>query len=161
MYLSVLIFNEELFKEVIHFCSLQTARHPVEEPFFSAVKEVAEFYVKAGERRDLNLNHLNSALKKLNSLGDVYYGVNVVRFRKDLEDLVREVVRSRHYFPVKIGFHMRSDHGKGILKRLISALVSKIRRIGGRRWTLISSETASCCSTETSWKRLRELPIQP
>ncbi|MDQ7038393.1 MAG: hypothetical protein Q9N26_04230, partial [Aquificota bacterium] len=30
VYLSVLIFNEELFKEVIHFCSLQTARHPVE-----------------------------------------------------------------------------------------------------------------------------------
>ncbi|GEM_PF-978604 len=161
VYLSVLIFNEELFREVIHFCSLQTARYPAEGSFFSAVREVAEFYVKAGEGKDLSPYHLSKALEILNGFGDIYYGINVARFRKDVENLIREVIRARRYFPIKIGFHMRSGHGKGILRRLISALVGKIRRIGGRRWTLISSETVSSCSTETYWRRLRGLPIQP
>lgn len=160
VYLSVLIFNEELFKEAIIFCSLQEDRYPEEAPFFSTVREIAEFYVKAYEKKDADVNHLTRALESLSCLGGVYYGINVDRLKGDIEELIREVARNRRYFMIKIGFHMRSDHGKGVLRRLISLIVGKIRKIGGGRWTLTSSEAVCSYSTEISWRRLRGLPIQ-
>jgi hypothetical protein len=137
VYLSVLIFNEELFREVVHFCSAQGARYPREAPFFSALGRTAEFYIRVVEKREFDLELLNGALEELNALRDIYYGVNLGRLRRDLEDLIREVSRNRRYFLIKIGFHMRSDRGRGLLRRFIDALMGKIREIGGRSRDLL------------------------
>ncbi len=159
VYLSVIIFNEELFPEVSHFCSNQSLRYPEEEPFFTALREISEFYRRCTDRKEIDVTHLTKALENLSGLEEVYYGVNVARLRKDLENLIREVSRNRRYFLIKVSFHMRSDHGKGIFRRIISRLVGKIKQFGGRRWTLISSETAYSYSTGTCWRRQRDLPI--
>ncbi len=158
VHLSAVIFNEELFQEAFYFCSNQALRYPEEGVFFEAIKKLAEFYMKVTERRETRPDFLSEALEKLDCLGEVYYGVDIGKLRRDLEALLKEVSKSGRIFLVKLSFHMSSDHGKGVLRKIISRLVGKIREFGGRRWILTSSETASSSSTGTFWRRQRGLP---
>ncbi len=161
VYLSSLIFNEELYGELIHYAGLQALRFPEETPFFEALKKLSEFYLKVNDRKEFDLSLLEDARSKLSSLGSPYYGVNTMKLKKDVEQLIRDVRRGRKYFILKISFTVASGPRKGLLRRLITRVVGKIKQLGGKRWTLISSETVFSSFTGTSWKRQRghQIPV--
>ena len=157
VYMSALIFNEELYAESAHYASVQAMRFPREEPFFTTVKDISEFYIKLNERKEFDTELLERALGRVKGLGSTYYSVNVEKLRKDLEALIKDVSKGRGYFVLKISFTLVSGHGKGFLRRVISKLVEKLRELGGKRWTLMNSETVCSSFTGTYWRRQRGL----
>jgi len=161
VYLVAVIFNEELYNEVVHFSKLQAMRFPQEEPFFNAVKNISEFYMKVNDKKEFDVQLLEGALAELSGLKSPYYGVNVAKLRRDLETLVREVSKGRRYFILKIDFTIASNHGRGLIRRLVSKLVRKIKELGGKRWTLMNSGTVFSSFTGTSWRRQRgqQIPV--
>ncbi len=158
VYLASLIFNEELYGEAFHYAGSQALRFPKEAPFFKAVGEIAEFYIKLSERKEFDTQHLERALELIKDLGSTYYSVNLDKLRKDIDTLLKDINRGRGYFILKISFTLVSGHGKGFLKRLISGLISKLKDIGGRRWILMNSGTVCSSFTGTYWRRQSGLP---
>jgi len=159
VYLSALIFNEELYTESVHFSNLQSMRFPGEEPFFSAVKDLAEFYVKVNERREFDTELLERAYAKISRFKNPYYGINTLKLRRDIENLIKDINKGKKYFILKIDFTIASSHRKGFLRKVVSKVVRKLKEIGGRRWTLMNSETVCSYFTGTSWKKQRDLRI--
>ncbi len=159
VHLSAVIFNEELYAELIHYTRLQAQRFPQEEPFFSVIADLSEFYIKINERREFDTGLLEKALSRLSDFKSPYYGINIDKLRRDVEALLKDVTKGRKYFILKISFTIASDHGRGMVRRLISKVVGKIREIGGRRWSLMNSGTVFSSFTGTSWRRQRERQI--
>ena len=161
VYLSAIIFNEELYGEVIHYSKMQSLRFPEEAPFFNVIADLSEFYVKVNERREFDLQLLEKALSELSSFKSPYYGINTAKLRRDVEALLKDVSRGKRYFVLKISFTITSNHRRGLVRRFISGVVKKIRELGERRWTLMNSEMILSSFTETSWGRQRgqQIPV--
>ncbi|NPA42179.1 MAG: hypothetical protein GXO18_07905 [Aquificae bacterium] len=158
VHMNALIFNEELFSESAHYASLQSLRFPQESPFFEALKKVSEFYAKLNERGETNTELIEDALKELSGFDSIYYGANLGKFKRDLEVLLRETSKGRKPFVVKISFTIGSGHGTGLLSRIFSKLLGKLKELGGKRWILMNSGTDYSSFTGTCWRRQRELP---
>lgn len=156
VYLASIIFNEELYSESAYYASTQAFRFPQEKPFFNAVKELSEFYLRLNEKKEPSVELLQSALGRISTLKSPYYGVNTDKLKQDIEALIKDISKGRKYFILKISFTLVSGHGKGFFRRLISKLVNKLKEIGGRRWTLMSSETVYSSFTGTCLRRQRE-----
>lgn len=157
VHMNALIFNEELFMESSLYAEQQSLRFKEEEVFFRAIRKVSDFYVKALEQGEVKPELVKDALCELKSLKGIYYGLNILRLRKDLESLLKDISRGKGYPVIKISFVLGSGHGKGLLHRIFSKVVRKLREIGGRRWTLMNSGTDCCSFTGTYWIRRREL----
>ncbi|WP_457600833.1 hypothetical protein [Hydrogenivirga sp.] len=158
VYMSALIFNEELYSESAHYADIQAARFPREEPFFTMVKELSEFYLKLNDKKEFDLELLERALTKAGRFGNTYYSVNTEKLRKDIEALIKDIQKGRKYFILKISFTLVSGHGKGLFRRIISKLVKKLRELGGKKWTLMSSGMVYSSFTGTYWRKQRGLP---
>ncbi len=153
VYLSALIFNEELYKEISHFTSTLSLRFPDEELFFSAVGNLAEFYTRIGEKKEFHVSALERALSDLEKLGGTYYGINITKLRKDVESLIKEINRGRKHFVIKISFTIGTGHGKDRLRSVISKFIGKLRKFRGGRWTLMNSGVAHSLFKGSSWRK--------
>jgi hypothetical protein len=159
VYLSALIFNEELYRESSHYASFQALRFPREEPFFSAVRDLSEFYVKLNDKREFDISLLERAHRRISPLGNTYYSVNTEKLMKDIEALMKDIAKGKKYFILKISFTLVSGHGRGFIRRIVSKIVDRLKELGGKRWTLMSSETVCSSFTGTCWKRQKDLLI--
>jgi len=151
VYLSALIYNEELFPESLYFANTQAMRFPKEEPFFSVVRLLSEFYMKVNERE--------RALARTIELRNPYYGVNTAKLRKDLENLIKDLTRGRRYFVVKISFTVTSARKKGTLRGFVEKLLKRIGEFGKRRFNLIRSERSYLSLKGNSWKGRKEIRV--
>ena len=149
-----LIFNEELFQECAHFCKNQSLRFKEEEAFFSALEKLSNFYSGYGDTKDIV-----QALESLYDLPDNFYSVDLEALREEINLLLKEIRKGKVPFKIKIKSVSGPDHGQGLFRRLLSKLVEKIKGLGGRRWTLMSSETAYFSFTEISLRRQKNPPI--
>ncbi len=157
VHMSALIFNEELFREASIYAEQQLIRFREEDSFFKAVKILSDFYTKLFEHGEAERKLIEDALRELGNLKGIYYGLNVLKLRKDLESLLKDISKGKDCPVIKISFVLGSGHGKGLLRRIFSKVVRKLREIGGRRWTLMNSGTDCCSFTGTYWIRQREL----
>ncbi len=160
VYLASLIFNEELFGESLHYSQIQGMRFQKDSDIFRVIENLSTFYRELNEKKSADNSRIRIALSLLRDMRSPYYGVNTSKLRKDLESLERDLSKGGRYFIVKISFTMGANHGRSLFRRLISRMVERIRNIGGRRWTLMSSEMAFCSSTETCLIRQRRLQIR-
>ena len=155
VYLSALIFNEELFNETRHYAEVQRMRFPRDKKILVVLEKLGDFYSRVKEKKFFDTQLLNEVLEDLESVGDPYYGINVAKLRRDVSSLIRDISKGRGYFIIKISFTMGANHGRGLIKRILSTVASKVRRIGGKRWTLMNSGTACYSSIETCLIRQR------
>jgi hypothetical protein len=81
IHLGVYIFNEELYEEYMHYSELQKERFRRDAVFF----EVLEKAVKGTTIQDC-AKYWWEALELTKKLPDVYYGVDVEKLRKSLEN---------------------------------------------------------------------------
>ncbi len=159
VYLSSLIFNEELFSENVHFTNTQSFRFPKDRVFFDALNKLSRFYSTYQEKKEILTDLLEETRSLIEPLEDNYYGINLRKLKRDLELLQKEITRGRVVFTVKIEFSLVAGHGKGFLKRLLSGIVSKLKALGGKRWTLMNSETGYFSFTEIYLRRQRDRRI--
>ena len=155
LYLLSIIFNEELFPEAVHYAELQKMRYREEWKIFEAFEMLSGFYDSYSVKRELDKGLLSRSLELLDGFPEIYYNINVVRLVDDIEDLIRYISKGRDPYIIKIGFKKGSSKGGGWLRRMFSRVVERVRKLGGRRWTLMSSEMAYFSFIETCSPRRR------
>ncbi len=143
VYLSALIFNEELFPEAVHFVSMQSLRFPEERSFFYALKNMSEFYIRVNEKRELKTSLLEKSLSLLEELRDPYYGISVERLKRDIETLLRDIERGKRYFVLKIPFLLSSGNKKGFFKEIFEKVFNKLAEIRRKKLNLILADNTN------------------
>ncbi len=149
LYLISIIFNEELFPESMHYAEIQKIRYREEGRIFEALELLSTFYDTFLTKRESDRELLLRSAELLGELPPVYYNLNVARLLGDVEELLRHVSRGREPYVIKIGFRRGSGSSGGLIRRLISRVMEGVKKLGGRRWTLMSSETAYFSFIET------------
>jgi hypothetical protein len=142
IHLGVYIFNEELYEEYMHYSELQKERFRKEAVFF----EVLEKAVKGTTVQDC-VKCWWEALELAKKLPDVYYGVDVEKLRKSLENNWRRCQKGKKVEKVKVEF-VRQTKGKGFWRYLKDTITRLYRRLVHKGpWNITLKE-----------ERLRERP---
>jgi len=123
IHLGVYIFNEELYEEYMHYSELQKERFRREVVFF----EVLEKAVKGTTIQDC-AKCWWEALELAKKLPDVYYGVDVEKLRKSLENNWRRCQKGKKVEKVKVEF-VKQTKGKGLWRHLKDAITRLYRRL--------------------------------
>lgn len=144
----VLTFNEKLYKESRYYAELLCGRYPREKGFFEAVKLLSEFYSEHNGQD--SKEKLKKALKLLKQF-ESFYSVDVVKLRKDIEKLINGNVK-----PITISFIRERRRKK---RGLLSRIWSFIKSLGGRRWSLASSEADYYYFIETLLRKPKRQPM--
>jgi hypothetical protein len=133
IHLGVYIFNEELYEEYMHYSELQKERFRRDAVFF----EVLEKAVKGTTIQDC-AKYWWEALGLTKKLPDVYYGVDVEKLRKSLENNWRRCQKGKKVEKVKVEF-VKQTKGKGFwgyLKDTIKRLYRRLMHRGPWNITL-------------------------
>ncbi|MFN3870229.1 MAG: hypothetical protein ACK4MW_01915 [Aquificaceae bacterium] len=99
--ISSVMFNDGLYEEVENYCEVCLERFPSEKVYFRVLSNLSKLYSK--EKAQM-LQELKRSIKDLEELGDVYYGINLFKLRKDMEGLVKRTEKGGSINPIKIEF---------------------------------------------------------
>ncbi len=154
-----LTFNEELYEEALLYSEVCAHRFKHEGLFFDAIKHLSLMELSSDEEK---VKHAQASLELLSKLNPVYYQINVKRLLQDISSALRRLNRGKNYQRIKISFvDLNKRHRQGFFRRLWGWVRERLRTLkGGRKWTLDSSETAFCSSTEDYLRRLKRFRIE-
>lgn len=127
--ISALMFNEGLYQEVRNYCEVCFERYPSEASYFRALDKLAGLYV---ERVDIK-QILREVAYDLEKLGQVFYGINMLRLRRDVENMLRRVERGQGVGPIKIEFINQKGRGMSWFGKVFSSLRHFAEKIFKRR----------------------------
>jgi hypothetical protein len=155
VYASAIMFNEELYEELEGYCEFQKERFRRESAFFEALISLSLAYRHySRQKHEQVISYISDSIKKLTPLGDVYYNINLGKFRSHLSKLLKRLQKGKTIESVKIEFVSRGDNKEPFWKRFLSHVRGLLRRLkGGKRWTLTSSEMVCYYSIEACLKR--------
>ncbi|MFN3264994.1 MAG: hypothetical protein ACK42C_08870, partial [Aquificaceae bacterium] len=139
--ISTLMFNEGLYDELKNYCEVCIERYPSEKKYFRMLDRLASVY--SGERKDL-IREIREVLQEAQALGDVYYGLNLFKLRKDLEALLRRVEAGKSISLLKIEFINQKRKGGSWLRRFLKRFKDVIDKIFRRDNNLHLFEGALC-----------------
>ncbi len=114
--MSTMMFNEGLYEELKSYCEVCGERYPAERAYFSLLYKLADIYTE--HKKDI-LKEIKGLLQEAQNLGDVYYGLNLLKLRKDLETLLRRLEAGKSLSPLKIEFINHKKKGGSWLRRVI------------------------------------------
>ncbi len=124
--LGVYVFNEELYEEYLHYAEIQKERFRREAIFFEVLEEVIGGLTS---REAESINHWSEAMERVKKLADVYYGVNVEKLKRDIENNLRKAQKGKKAEKIKVEFVKTSKRVglwqrlKGWARRIYSRLV--------------------------------------
>jgi len=124
--LLVSTFNERLYKEARFYGELCASRFTEDKDFFNAVKLLSDFYYTYEKTGELKEDAVKKALSLLKVLPDRYRSVNLLKLKRELEKLLKEVKKGNS-FTVKIEF-WKDKRKESLLRRLFNFLKKKLRR---------------------------------
>ncbi len=157
-----MVFNEGLFKEATYYSDILLQRFPDEEEFWKLMRELGNFYLSYIQNNDADMKKLITAQRLVANLGEVYYSVDTGKLYRDLEKLRKNLMKGESVYMVKIELFKDRNYGRGFITRIIDLygkMKSFLKKRGGKRWTLMNSETEFSCYTGAYLKRRRHLPI--
>ncbi|AAC07704.1 hypothetical protein [Aquifex aeolicus] len=128
-------FNEKLFKEAQYFSEILAMRFPKEKNLFLSVKLVSEFYREYAKTGRVKADNLNDAINFLSDTPDVFYSVNVKKFKKDIKKFLENLNKGEFYY-ITIEF---ASENRGKKRSILSKLWNFIKSLGGKRWNSRSS----------------------
>ncbi len=140
--ISTLLFNEGLYQEVINYCELCIERYPSEASYFRILDRLSRLYTEAKDVKGI----IREVLKELERLGEVFYGVNLLKLRRDMEVMLKRVERGQSIGPIRIEFVKYRDRGKGLLGRIFRKIRELAISIFRRRKEGYSSFGEVLCS---------------
>lgn len=137
------MFNEGLYEELRGYCELNMERHILEAPYFRALRRLSVAYAGRGEGV---YQELKGALAELQGLGQVYYGVNLLKLRRDVEYLMGRVEKGKGLETIRIEFISQKSKGESWLKTLFRKLKDLLGRlrINGKGNKVRSSKGVLC-----------------
>ncbi|MCX8059606.1 MAG: hypothetical protein N3C13_00215, partial [Aquificaceae bacterium] len=122
---ATLMFNEGLYEELKGYCELCAERYPAESLYFGALRRLSNVYAPEEQRPS---QELWSALRQLEKLSPVYYGINILKLRRDVEYLLGRVEKGKSPEALKVEFINQKIRGEGWLRRFLKKVKSLLRR---------------------------------
>ncbi|MCX8164743.1 MAG: hypothetical protein N3D14_05045 [Aquificaceae bacterium] len=147
---STLMFNEGLYEEVKGYSEVCAERYLAEAIYFKAIGKLSSLYMGDLKKTPQNVRAILGELEKLK---EVYYGINMLKLRRDLENLAEKVERSKAISPIKIEFVNQKMKGGGWLKSLLKRLMDIFGKVWGG-W----KDRDSYCLEETLCSRSFRTP---
>ncbi len=127
--ISTMMFNEGLYEELKSYCEICVERYPAERKYFNLLSRLASLYL--GHVRQ-TIRELREIHQETQALGNVYYGFNLLKLKKDLETLIRRVETGRAISPLKIEFISQKRKRKSWLRAIFSKLREIVNKVFGR-----------------------------
>ncbi len=124
--ISTMMFNEGLYEELKSYCEICVERYPRERGYFQLLYRLATLYLG---QRSVSIKEIRDALQEAQNLGDVYYGFNIFKLKKDLENLLRRVEAGKSISPLKIEFINQGKRRRSWLGRIFDKFKHMIGKI--------------------------------
>lgn len=140
--ISTLMFNEGLYQEVKNYCEVCVERYTSEAPYFRVLDRLSSLYIEK-----LNtIAVLKELVRDLEDLGNVFYSINILKLRKDVENMLRRVEKGQSIGPIKIEFVKHMDRGENWFGRIFGSLKRFASKIFKRRDNNLYSFEEALCS---------------
>ncbi|WPM31255.1 hypothetical protein IAE16_05365 [Hydrogenobacter sp. T-2] len=139
--ISTMMFNEGLYEELKSYCEICVERYPRERGYFQLLYRLATLYLG---QRSVSIKEIRDALQEAQNLGDVYYGFNIFKLKKDLENLLRRVEVGKSISPLKIEFINQRRKKGSWLRRMFSKFKDMIDKMFRRDKDKYFFEGALC-----------------
>ncbi|WP_155991100.1 hypothetical protein [Thermocrinis jamiesonii] len=131
--LGVYIFNEELYEEYMDYAEIQKERFRKEAVFFEALEEIIKGLTAKSEK---NLLHWLKAMELLKKLPDIYYGINVGKLKKDVENNWKRAQKGKKVEKIKVDF-IKPSKKSSFWQRLKESFLRIYRRfVYERPWNI-------------------------
>lgn len=117
--ISALMFNEGLYQEVENYCEICLERYPHEYPYFITIYTLSQFYSTGSKEA---FQELMQRVKDLEGIGEVYYGINLLKLRRDIENLIKRLEKGGYPNPIRIEFINQRNKSEGFLSRVIKRI---------------------------------------
>mgnify|MGYP001627105467 CR=1 FL=1 len=124
--LSAMLFNESLYEETLNYCELCEERYRSEASYFKALRHLSLLYVGKEAKA---LEALKRILILLEGIGNVYYGINLDKLRRDVESLIRRLEKGKALSPISIEFVRNRKGKKGFLHKLLNVVKDFVRKL--------------------------------
>ncbi len=139
--ISSIMFNEGLYEEVESYCEVCFERFPSEKVYLRVLYNLSKLYSR--EKSDL-LQDLKQSVKDLEKLGDVYYGINLFKLKKDIEGLIRRMEKGSSLSSIKIEF-VSQERKRGFFDRVIKFIKGLFVKVFDRKNTKAYSFEGEVC----------------
>ncbi len=130
IYISCLAFNEGLYEEVQLYINLNEEYFDKTKPFFKAISNLSKIFcdMEKGILPQNTVAMLNDTIKMLETLPGVFYGVNIVKLKRDTERFMKDIQRKKIPEFFTIEFIRTSKGESNIFKKLIKIIKDKLRK---------------------------------
>lgn len=139
--ISTMMFNEGLYEELKNYCEVCIERYPNERKYFGILDKLVDLY--SGHGKNI-IKEIRNILQEAQALGDVYYGLNLLKLRKDLEVLLKRAESGKSISPLKIEFISHKNRGGNWLKRFLKRFKDIVKGIFRRDKNIYMFEGALC-----------------
>ena len=103
--LGVYIFNEELYEEYMDYAEIQKERFKKETAFFEVLEEII---MGLTTKREESLLHWLESMERVKKLPEVYYGINIEKLKKDIENNWKRAQKGKRTERIKVEFIKQS-----------------------------------------------------
>lgn len=124
--ISTMMFNEGIYEELRSYCELCVERYPAERKYFNLLYRLAGVYL--GQGREI-VREIRDILQEAQKLGDVYYGFNLYKLKRDLETLLRRAEMGKSISPLRIEFINQKKKRGNWLRRIFNKFGDMIDKI--------------------------------
>ncbi len=139
--ISTMMFNEGLYEELKSYCEICVERYPRERGYFNLLYRLAGLYLGQGKKA---IEEIRDVLQEAQNLGDVYYGFNLLKLKRDLETLLKRVEIGKSISPLKIEFINQKKKRGSWLRRMFSKFRDVINKMFRRDKDKYFFEGALC-----------------
>ncbi|MCS7307826.1 MAG: hypothetical protein NZ526_04665 [Aquificaceae bacterium] len=129
VFVSALLFNDGLYEELKSYCEVCVERYQLESSYFRALSWLSEAYLEPSTKA---YQKLKAVLSELQNLSGVYYGVNILKLRRDVEVALGRVERGKGIETIKLEFVNYKRKGEGLLSRLFLKFKGFLRGLFNR-----------------------------
>ncbi len=124
--ISTMMFNEGIYEELRSYCELCVERYPAERKYFNLLYRLAGVYLGQGKEA---VKEIRDILQEAQKLGDVYYGFNLYKLKRDLETLLRRAEVGKSISPLRIEFINQKKKRGNWLRRIFNKFRDMIDKI--------------------------------
>ena len=129
IYITSLAFNEKLYEEVQLYINLNEEYFEKTSSFFRAIYYISEVFkeMECNICTEESVRKLEKALKHLEDIQEVFYGINIAKLRKDTEKFIKDLQKRKNPEMFTIEFVKGKDRNGSIFKKIINVITGKLK----------------------------------
>ncbi|MDW8066968.1 MAG: hypothetical protein RMI50_04740 [Aquificaceae bacterium] len=124
--ISTMMFNEGLYEELKSYCEVCFERYASEFLYFRILYKLSSIYTGDVKK---SIDELSAVLKDVQKIEPVYYGVNTLKLKRDIQYLLEKAERGKSIGPIKIEFVNQKNKKRNWFRNLLTRIVGMFKKI--------------------------------